>query len=263
MGHPGSGEKAVVSTGVGLPPRVVSGRVYAPSVIIDRAARVVPPRYPDREVRRWIGDALGKADEADLLAAYLWVREVSIGRDACAALRTQEEALRRNLGQWEKLRSSTHLRGRTWEFTRAELDAVFGSLIAEVKEDAEFIGGCLQKAIAAFGELSTLPEDDLTDRYRPGRVDSPLNTIVVGDRAHDVVAGRLPQTQSPLRAPSPQLPRISRTRRRSLLLQTPRPPHHVGHGLSRESYTVARRWSGSGHPHQMCAPGRRTRTPTP
>jgi len=179
MGHPGSGEKAVVPTGVGLPPRVVSGRVYAPSVIIDRAARVVPPRYPDRDVRRWIGDALGKADEADLLAAYLWVKEVSIGRDACAALRTQEEALRRNLGQLEKLRSSMHLRGRTWEFTRAELDAVFGSLIAAVTEDVELIGGCLQKAIAAFGELSTLPEDDLADRYRPGRVDSPLNTIAL------------------------------------------------------------------------------------
>ncbi|MEV8546662.1 restriction endonuclease [Streptomyces sp. NBC_01261] len=147
-------------------------------MIIDRAARVVPPRYPDRDVRRWIGDALGKADEADLLAAYLWVKEVLIGRDACAELRVQDEALRRNLGQLEKLRSSPRLRGRSWEFTRAELDTVFDSFIAAVKDDVEFIGECTQKASGAFDELSTLPEGDLADHYRPGRVDSPLNMIM-------------------------------------------------------------------------------------
>lgn len=39
-------------------------------------------------------------------------------------------------------------------------------------------------------------------------------------------------TGPPLRAPPPQLPGISRTRRCPLLLQTTRPPHHIGHGLS-------------------------------
>lgn len=53
------------------PPGVVSAAYTLPPVIIDRDARVVPPRYPDRDVRRWMGDALGKADEADLLAVYL------------------------------------------------------------------------------------------------------------------------------------------------------------------------------------------------
>lgn len=36
----------------------------------------------------------------------------------------------------------------------------------------------------------------------------------------------------PLRAQSPQLPRISRTRRCPVLLQETRPPHHIGHGLT-------------------------------
>ncbi len=63
----------------------------------------------------------------------------------------------------------------------------------------------------------------------------------VGDRTHDVVALRLPQTQPPLRALSPRAPGLSRPRRRPLLLPATRPPHHVGHGPSR---AVSRRRAG-------------------
>lgn len=40
-----------------------------------------------------------------------------------------------------------------------------------------------------------------------------------------------PQTQPPLRTQSPRLPGFSWTCLRRLLLQAPRPPHHIGHGL--------------------------------
>ncbi|MFD5162463.1 restriction endonuclease [Streptomyces hawaiiensis] len=146
-------------------------------MIIERDARVVPPRYPDRDVRRRIGDALGKADEADLLAAYLWVQEVSIGREACTQLRRQRDALCSNLEKLEKLRSDSHFRGRTWDFARAELDLVFDEFIKTVNDELDLIGRCLEQASLAFEELSTLPEEDLSTRYAPGRVDSPLNTI--------------------------------------------------------------------------------------
>ncbi|MGW2569429.1 restriction endonuclease [Streptomyces sp. NPDC001537] len=146
-------------------------------MIIDRDARVVPPRYPDRDVRRRMGDALGKADEADLLAAYLWVQEISIGREACTGLRRQRDALRTNLERLEKLKGDSHFRGRTWDFTRVELDSVFDAFIKMVKDELDLIGRCLQQASLAFEELSTLPEEDLSTRYAPGRVDSPLNTI--------------------------------------------------------------------------------------
>lgn len=46
---------------------------------------------------------------------------------------------------------------------------------------------------------------------------------------------------APLRTRPPQLPFLSRTRRRPVLLQATRPRHHVGHGLSsswsRKPYT--------------------------
>ncbi|MCC9705514.1 restriction endonuclease [Streptomyces sp. MNU76] len=146
-------------------------------MIIDRTARVVPPRYPDRDVRSRIGDALGKADDADLLAAYLWVQEVSIGREACTALRRQRDALRKNLEKLNSLKNSSHFRGRTWDFTRAELDSLFDAFIMKVSDELDLIDGSLRQAGLAFEKLSTLPEEDLSTRYAPGRVDSPLNTI--------------------------------------------------------------------------------------
>lgn len=77
------------------------------------------------------------------------------------------------------------------------------------------------------------PMETYRSSHRPvrHRIQRAIRASEVGDRAHDVMAVRLPQTQSPLRAPAPQLPGISRTCRRPLLLQAPRPPHHVGHDL--------------------------------
>ncbi|GAB2588181.1 hypothetical protein GCM10027168_21310 [Streptomyces capparidis] len=48
---------------------------------------------------------------------------------------------------------------------------------------------------------------------------------------HDLVAVRLPPAQPPLRTRPPQLPRLSRPRRRPVLLQATDPPHHIGHRL--------------------------------
>ncbi|MPY58443.1 hypothetical protein [Streptomyces spongiae] len=134
-------------------------------MIIDRTARVVPPRYPDRDVRSRIGNALGKADDADLLAAYLWVQEVSIGREACTALRRQRDALRENLEKLGILKSSSHFRGRTWEFTRSELDSIFDAFIKTANDELDLIDGSLQQASLTFEELSRLPEEDLSTRY--------------------------------------------------------------------------------------------------
>jgi len=77
----------------------------------------------------------------------------------------------------------------------------------------------------------------------------------VGDRAHDVVAVRLPQTQPPLRAPATQLPGLPRTCRGPVLLQAPRPPHHVGHGLRTDSNQGSRR----ADKRIDCVPGCRTK----
>ncbi|MGW0868938.1 restriction endonuclease [Streptomyces sp. NPDC002740] len=153
-------------------------------MIIDRTARVVPPRYPDREIRRLIGDSLGKADQADLLAAYLWVQEAEIGRDLCAELRSHRDALRENLVRLRKFKSDEQFQGRTWKFARAELDAIFDRCIDAVGEELALTEGCLEEAISSFESLRTLPEGDLAARYAPGHVDSPLNTIA--DRWHEV-----------------------------------------------------------------------------
>ena len=67
------------------------------------------------------------------------------------------------------------------------------------------------------------------------RVQRTLRAPQMGHRTHHVLAHRLPQTQPPLRTPSPQLPGLPRPRRSPLLLQTTRPTHHIGHGLRARS----------------------------
>ncbi|MFK4123216.1 restriction endonuclease [Streptomyces longwoodensis] len=146
-------------------------------MIIDRNARVTPSRYPDRDLRKMMGDALGKADQADLLAAYLWVQEIRIGREACNALRKQRDSLRTSLTKLEKYKGDSQFRGRTWNFTRAELTAVLDAFIKMANDELNLIERCLQQASLAFEELSTPLEEDLSTRYSPGRIDSPLNTI--------------------------------------------------------------------------------------
>ncbi len=61
----------------------------------------------------------------------------------------------------------------------------------------------------------------------------------MGHRTHHVLADRLPPSQPPLRTLPPQLPGLSRPRRRYLLLQTTRRPHHIGHGPSGKQRLVA------------------------
>ncbi|QKW53580.1 restriction endonuclease [Streptomyces buecherae] len=147
-------------------------------MIIDRNARVVPPRYRDREVRRLMGDALGKADQADLLAAYLWVQEGAIGRRAHSDLESLRDGLRGDIEVLREFKADPEFQGLPWEFTRVELDAAFDSAGVTVGEAAAHLEGVLRVSAEALDELRRLPEEDLAPRYVPGSNNSPLNRII-------------------------------------------------------------------------------------
>ncbi|MER0241694.1 restriction endonuclease [Streptomyces sp. HSW2009] len=147
-------------------------------MIIDRNARVVPPRYRDREVRRLMGDALGKADQADLLAAYLWVQEGAIGRRAHSELESLRDGLRSDIEALRKFKADPEFRGMSWEFTRAELDAAFDSATVVVSEAVAHLEGVLRVSAEALDELRRLPEEDLAPQYVPGGSNSLLNRII-------------------------------------------------------------------------------------
>ncbi len=74
-------------------------------------------------------------------------------------------------------------------------------------------------------EMVTRQAHRSSDRTQRNRVQRTIGPPP-GDRTHHVAAVRLPPTQPTLRTQSPQLPRLSRPRRRHLLLQTACPPHH-------------------------------------
>ncbi|UUU25523.1 restriction endonuclease [Streptomyces sp. DSM 40750] len=147
-------------------------------MIIDRNARVVPPRYHDREVRALMGDALGKADQADLLAAYLWVQEGVMGRRGHSDLESMRDGLLRDIETLRKFKSDPEFQGLSWECTRAELDAAFDSASVAIGEEVAHLEEALRVSAEALESLRRLPNEDLAPRYVPGSNNSPLNTII-------------------------------------------------------------------------------------
>ncbi|MCG7204733.1 restriction endonuclease [Streptomyces arenae] len=147
-------------------------------MIIDRTARVVPPRYPDRFTRQVIGDSLGKADESDLLASFLWVEELKLGSEGCEALTAHRDDLTKWLENACGYRRAPRFRGREWACTRVELDELLDALASGLSGEIAFMESALKTATEAFEELRSLPSRALGDLYAPVRTDSPLNVIL-------------------------------------------------------------------------------------
>ncbi|MGW1126405.1 restriction endonuclease [Streptomyces sp. NPDC002526] len=150
-------------------------------MIIDRNAHVVPPRYLDRETRAQMGDALGKAEMTDLLAAYLWVTEARLGREAIAQLDARRVHLLSDIEivrKWKTGESS--FLNETWEYTRAEVHQLFDRTSDALYTELTVLDTATEAAKTALAELLRLSEEDLAPRYAPARVDSPLNTIIEG-----------------------------------------------------------------------------------
>jgi hypothetical protein len=81
------------------------GVVHHFAVIIDREARITPPKFADKLLRQAMGDYIGKADESDFLAALLWTREGIIARAiATTAEKCREEISTEVRSTWERIK---------------------------------------------------------------------------------------------------------------------------------------------------------------
>lgn len=125
-----------------------------------------------------MGDALGKADQADLLAAYLWVQEGVMGRRGHSDLESMRDGLLRDIETLRKFKSDPEFQGLSWECTRAELDAAFDSASVAIGEEVAHLEEALRVSAEALESLRRLPNEDLAPRYVPGSNNSPLNTII-------------------------------------------------------------------------------------
>ncbi|MFD6989275.1 restriction endonuclease [Streptomyces sp. NPDC059943] len=147
-------------------------------MIIDRDARVVPPRYPDRGTRALMGDALGKADQSDLLASFLWMQEGRIGRKAHSELESERDLLLRDLKSLQEFKADPEFQGLSWECTRAELDAVFDAATEVTAEEIARLEEILRASGEALEDLLRFPDGNPAPRFTPGSNSSPLNTVV-------------------------------------------------------------------------------------
>ncbi|MFD4118630.1 restriction endonuclease [Streptomyces niveus] len=125
-----------------------------------------------------MGDTLGKADQSDLLAAFLWMQEGVIGRDAQSQLESARDALIGDLETLREYKSDPEFRDLSWECTRADLDAVFDSATAVTSEEVNRLNEILKASGAALDSLLCFPDEDPSLRFAPGSHESPLNTVV-------------------------------------------------------------------------------------
>ncbi|MEV6319150.1 restriction endonuclease [Streptomyces sp. NPDC051776] len=83
-------------------------------MIIDRAARVTPTRFVDRDLRREIGWLIGKANRDDALRAFLWVSECRIAHEILQAWKEHIDVLDREYENADYRQAST-AHPRSWE----------------------------------------------------------------------------------------------------------------------------------------------------
>lgn len=125
-----------------------------------------------------MGDALGKADQSDLLAAFLWMQEGVIGREAHSELESQRDLLLRDLQSLQRFKSDPEFQGLSWECTRAELDAAFDAATEVTTEEVTRIEEILGASNEALEKLLRFPDGDPAPRFTPGSEISPLTTVV-------------------------------------------------------------------------------------
>ncbi|MFI7182090.1 hypothetical protein [Streptomyces anthocyanicus] len=120
-------------------------------MIIDRNARVVPPRYTGKEQRALMGWAIGQADRDDMLAILVWSAECRAVRDVRDGWKAHAERIKREMEEAE----TRAMRGR-WSMGPGS--AARRSVAAAASALKDSLEPELEEAQAAFRESAALYE---------------------------------------------------------------------------------------------------------
>lgn len=139
---------------------------------------VWPVRYRSAELRRYLGQLIGKADSDELLAAYFWVSE---GRSAQVVLKDIAKDLKW-IRDWrdnaEAHISSPEPYSQQWTYTRRELNDVVRSFIDRCNREILMLNTVEAKVSEQFIGLRDRFGTDLAPHYTPTEDESPMDLIM-------------------------------------------------------------------------------------
>ncbi|MFJ9777149.1 restriction endonuclease [Kitasatospora sp. NPDC101157] len=143
-------------------------------MIIDRAARVVPPPHANKAISRTMGDLIGKADRDDMLAALLWTGECRIAQRVATGWHQHADRLGREKEESARRKGPVY----TYYFTLADqwraripkacqdaAGALHEQIASELEEADEAVAECEQ----ALFELTRWLGLSLDDRQAAQR----------------------------------------------------------------------------------------------
>ncbi|MFJ6637102.1 restriction endonuclease [Streptomyces sp. NPDC091376] len=130
-------------------------------MIIDTNAQVTPRRYKDRDLRRMMGDLLGKASSDDVLACFLWAQEGRIGLYGYHSICDVETSLGEQLAEFQDRWSSSE---GEFPFAKAEfrqavddLESGLYALCGQVRDLKHRAGVLFNKMRMHYGDESLTP----------------------------------------------------------------------------------------------------------
>ncbi|MFE3526903.1 restriction endonuclease [Streptomyces sp. NPDC059161] len=159
---------------------------------IDRTADVIPPKYASKTLGSSMGYYIGKAEQADLVAAFLWITEGRIARDTYNQVAAYRKELQRELDHAETRAAVAFIddwRSRTsrtcWP-ALCSADALRTKLEAELSEIRQYVDA----AYKAWDALTKGYGADPHDRYKPNTPPrtTPLDTAI--KLRHQLAAAR-------------------------------------------------------------------------
>ncbi|MFG2845977.1 restriction endonuclease [Kitasatospora sp. NPDC048296] len=148
------------------------------------ARQVRPVRYRSRELRRSVGDLIGRTGHDDLLAGALWLAEGQAARSVTDEIVDWESNLSNQISILER-----DLKGITRASIKHEATQAATAALAVYRRELAIISAARVAAEGAFERLRDRFGSDVTDLFTQDRPNSPAEEVfdqwLVADQAID------------------------------------------------------------------------------
>ncbi|MFJ3793611.1 restriction endonuclease [Kitasatospora sp. NPDC090091] len=128
-------------------------------MIIDRDARVVPPRSSHRAISRAMGRLIGKSDRDDQLRAFLWVGQCRIARGVEDGWEGHIARLERELSEARRRESHRYEFNEVKDFQRSECRGAASDVCEQVRAELDEACEALEECRQAQWLTSTALDD--------------------------------------------------------------------------------------------------------
>ncbi|MEU6559229.1 restriction endonuclease [Nocardia nova] len=146
--------------------------------VVVRGRVVRPTRYADADLRRIMGQLIGKADADELLAAYLWTAEGRIAHEVLDDVTEDQENMRKWLRSARRQLAAAEPFDRAWNHSRHELNDILGVFIDACTRELQHYAAIESAVKTQIAALRARFGSDLVSYYcAPAQADTPIEAI--------------------------------------------------------------------------------------